>query len=181
MEHLVRALARRYEHYRAPFEDLCQEGRLGVLKAFALYDPHIGPFMTFAFRWAQGHMLHYIRDNATGILELDNTRVGRYVETRSLKYRGRITGSAAESELRVKTRSGWMDRTSVSAMLIETLRLMVSEELTAQEIAVREGVSVSAIRSRMCDLYNLWQVKGIIGAYNKAMRDGLIEPPQKKD
>ncbi len=49
---LVVAFARRYEHRGLPFDDLVQEGTLGLLRAIDLFDPHRGArFSTYAAWW----------------------------------------------------------------------------------------------------------------------------------
>jgi RNA polymerase primary sigma factor len=46
---LIRSLARRYRGYGLPFDDLVQEGSLGLLEAIQRYDPARGPdFVSFA-------------------------------------------------------------------------------------------------------------------------------------
>ena len=46
---LIRSLARRYRGYGLPFEDLVQEGALGLLEAIDRYEPARGPdFVAFA-------------------------------------------------------------------------------------------------------------------------------------
>jgi len=49
---LVVAFARRYEHRGLPFDDLVQEGTLGLLRAIDLFDPDRGArFSTYAAWW----------------------------------------------------------------------------------------------------------------------------------
>jgi RNA polymerase primary sigma factor len=58
---LIRTLARRYRGYGLPFDDLVQEGSLGLLDAIAHYDPARGsdfvPFARFRIRRAMRNAL----------------------------------------------------------------------------------------------------------------------------
>lgn len=49
---LVASIARRYRRYGVPYEDLVQEGALGLLAAVRNFDPERGvPFRAYATRW----------------------------------------------------------------------------------------------------------------------------------
>jgi RNA polymerase primary sigma factor len=49
---LVVAVARRYQHHGLPFDDLVQEGTVGLLRAVDLFDPTRGArFSTYAVWW----------------------------------------------------------------------------------------------------------------------------------
>jgi RNA polymerase sigma factor (sigma-70 family) len=63
-EPLVRLLAKEFLDYRHPsFEDICQEGRIGLLEAFERYDPTQAKFQTYARPLIRGAILHYFRGN----------------------------------------------------------------------------------------------------------------------
>ena len=50
------------------FQDLLQEGRIGLYKAYTRYDPSTGtPFKGFAFMYIKGHMMTYITNNGRTI------------------------------------------------------------------------------------------------------------------
>lgn len=55
---LVEILARRYQKYGLPYEDLFQEGYLGLAEAAGRYDPNKGAsFKTYAGFWIKKYML----------------------------------------------------------------------------------------------------------------------------
>lgn len=60
---LVESVARRFVNTGEPFEDLVQEGYLGLLNAIDLYKPDKGTkFSTYATHFIIGHIKHYLRD-----------------------------------------------------------------------------------------------------------------------
>lgn len=60
---LVYAIARRYARANEPFEDLVQEGAIGLLKAIENFDPERGMcFSTFAYPIITHQITHYLRD-----------------------------------------------------------------------------------------------------------------------
>jgi RNA polymerase primary sigma factor len=48
---LVRSIARRYRGLGVPFEDLVQEGNIGLMRAVEKFDPSRGRFSTYAAWW----------------------------------------------------------------------------------------------------------------------------------
>lgn len=47
------------------FDDLCQEGRLGVMRAHRTYDPARGKFSTYALPWIRQCMIRWLQRNST--------------------------------------------------------------------------------------------------------------------
>lgn len=67
---LVESIARRFLGSGEPFEDLAQEGYLGLLNALDLYNPDKGvKFTTYATHLIIGQIKHYLRDKGKIIKE----------------------------------------------------------------------------------------------------------------
>jgi RNA polymerase sigma-B factor len=67
---LVESVARRFAATGEPFEDLVQEGFLGLLSALDHYDPTKGvKFVTYATHFVAGSIRHYLRDRGKIIKE----------------------------------------------------------------------------------------------------------------
>ncbi|MCA9609615.1 MAG: sigma-70 family RNA polymerase sigma factor [Myxococcales bacterium] len=99
---LVRAMARRYAHFGVSFDDLVQEGMLGLLVAAERFEPERGnQFATYARWWVRWRMQRYLQANRA-IVGIPETRAIRFVRrrlrttTRALEQRGRHTVSNAE-------------------------------------------------------------------------------------
>ena len=61
--YLVQAVAKKFVGMGEPYEDLVQEGTMGLLNAVDLYDPERGiKFSTYATHLVTGHIRHYLRD-----------------------------------------------------------------------------------------------------------------------
>lgn len=64
-ENLASLLARRYAYKGIAYDDLYQEGCLGLLVAIERYDVSRGvQFATFAFYYIRGHIVQFFRSNA---------------------------------------------------------------------------------------------------------------------
>ena len=58
---MVRAIAGQYARYGVPFDDLVQEGLIGVLEARKRFDPDKGAkFTTYASYWVRKRILQYL-------------------------------------------------------------------------------------------------------------------------
>ncbi len=67
---LVESVARRYSGSSEPFEDLVQEGYIGLLNAIDLYDPNKNvKFPTYATHFIMGQIKHHLRDRGKIIKE----------------------------------------------------------------------------------------------------------------
>jgi RNA polymerase sigma-B factor len=67
---LVESIARRFVHTGEPFEDLVQEGFLGLLSALENYDPvKKVKFSTYATHFVAGAIRHFLRDRGKIIKE----------------------------------------------------------------------------------------------------------------
>jgi len=61
--YLVQAVAKKFVGMGEPYEDLVQEGTMGLLNAVDLYDAERGiKFSTYATHLVTGHIRHYLRD-----------------------------------------------------------------------------------------------------------------------
>lgn len=194
MRPLIRSLARKYANVRAPFEDLCQEGALGVLMAYRRYGGQTR-FTSFAYRWAQGKILHYLRDKSYLVrpppgrwerLELNPAGAGCVVEMDALTvwqqdalvpirrdWVEMLVSALSPPERKPRKRAMYQE----TPLRIEVLRLLTAEGLSAKQAAEKMGLSVKTIQWHTDQLYHAWGVSGLIAAYNLAMARGLIEPP----
>ncbi len=60
---MIYSIARKYS-FGNDFEDLCQVGQIGLLKALENYDPKYGSkFSSYAYTYIQGEVLKYVREN----------------------------------------------------------------------------------------------------------------------
>lgn len=64
---LALSIARKYINRGVNFEDLVQEGNLGLLRAAEQYDPKQGRFTTYATWWVRQYITRYIEDNKSDI------------------------------------------------------------------------------------------------------------------
>jgi RNA polymerase sigma-B factor len=84
--HLVHSVARRFSGLGESFDDLIQEGTIGLLNAVDLFDPDRGiKFSTYACHLITGQIQHYLRDRGrlirqpAWVQEL-NTKISRTTE-----------------------------------------------------------------------------------------------------
>lgn len=64
---LALSIARKYINRGVSFEDLVQEGNLGLIRAAEEFDPCKGRFTTYATWWVTQHITRYIEDNKSDI------------------------------------------------------------------------------------------------------------------
>lgn len=64
---LVRSIAGKYKNRRLSYEDLVQEGTMGLIHAAQKYDPEKGIFSSYAYRWIQRYLQGYLAKNAYAI------------------------------------------------------------------------------------------------------------------
>lgn len=55
--------AQRYHVADVDYDDLVQEGMIGLMEASKKYDPQKGSFISYAFPWIRGHMLDALEDS----------------------------------------------------------------------------------------------------------------------
>lgn len=77
---LVEQQARRWTHQCSEsFDDLCQAGGLGLVKAINKFNPAKGnAFSSLAVPYIRGEILHYIRDHGWGVLRIQRTVTEQY-------------------------------------------------------------------------------------------------------
>jgi RNA polymerase sigma-32 factor len=130
---LVRSLARRYEGYGVPSEDLLGEGYLALVEAARRFDPERGArFATYAAWWVRAHLRSHTLDNRR-IVGSPSTRAARRIFGRL-----RATERALTQQLgRTPTRDEVADALGVAPGDVE----MVQSSLAARDVALgaREG------------------------------------------
>ncbi|MEM6598497.1 MAG: sigma-70 family RNA polymerase sigma factor [Cyanobacteria bacterium P01_C01_bin.69] len=77
---LVQKAARRWSKLcDTPFDDLCQEGAFGLLKAIEGFDPGQGnAFSSFAMPKIHGEIQHYLRDKGWGVIRVPQQAAYEY-------------------------------------------------------------------------------------------------------
>ncbi len=102
MHRLIRAytrlavsIASRFRRYGVPFEDLVQQGNLGLMRAAEKYDPDNGArFSTYATWWVRASMQEYVMRNWSMV------RTGTNAAQKKLFFHLRRLQARAEDDLR---------------------------------------------------------------------------------
>ena len=94
----VAKVARNYKGYGLPYEDLIQEGNIGLMKAVKRFDPLVGVrFVSFAVHWVRAEIHEFV---------LRNWRIVKVATTKAQrKLFFNLRGA--------KKRLGWMSRNEV--------------------------------------------------------------------
>lgn len=90
---------RRAKLSRESFEDLEQQGQIGLIRAVEQWDPAKGPFEPFAKIKIKSELQHYLRDRGWGVVKPPR----RWIETVS---KVRKSKSSEETELQAAKRFG---------------------------------------------------------------------------
>jgi RNA polymerase sigma-B factor len=95
---LVRKEAKRWQgQCSEPFEDLFQEGCIGLLKAIDRFDPTLGnAFSSFAIPKINGAIMHYLRDRGWGLMRPPR-RVGEEYARVQRSHREMLKAGRAET------------------------------------------------------------------------------------
>lgn len=126
---LVVAMATRYRHYGLPFQDLVQEGNVGLMQAALRFDPDRDVrFSTYACWWVRSLMQDYVLRNWSIV------RTGVTASHKSLffnlrRLRARLSGLTGEDRLSQESRIQIANRLGVPARDVETME----QRLTAHD------------------------------------------------
>jgi RNA polymerase sigma-B factor len=105
---LVSSLARRYQGYGEPLDDLIQVGSIGLLKAVDRFDPGRGvKFSTYATPTVVGELKRYFRDKGWSV------RVPRRLQENALLLRD-LVGDLSQEQGRSPTIEEIVERTGLS-------------------------------------------------------------------
>lgn len=104
---LVIFFAKRYNHGKYPFEDLIQEGNIGLMRAVETYDPDKGRFTTYATQWIRQSIERYILNNCQMI------RVPVHMMEQVRKYEA-IKRNVENEEMRIPSVEEMADLMDVS-------------------------------------------------------------------
>lgn len=118
---LVVAMAARYRYYGLPFQDLVQEGNVGLMQAALRFDPARDVrFSTYASWWVRSLMQDYVLRNWSIV------RTGVTASHKSLffnlrRLRARLSGLTGENHLSGESRSLIATRLGVPLRDVETM------------------------------------------------------------
>jgi RNA polymerase sigma-32 factor len=94
---LVVSAARELSRFGVPFEDLVQEGNLGLVRAVRRFDPERGvKFSTYAYWWIRAFVLKHILD-AAHLVKLGTTQAQRKVFFRLRQEQRRLATEGIEA------------------------------------------------------------------------------------
>lgn len=96
---LVAKLASKYKHY-GKFEDIIQEGNIGLLKAIDKFDLSVGvPWSTYSAQWIKAYILRFIFNNQTMVKRGTSSEERKYY-WKLLRARAKLNaqGLSADSE-----------------------------------------------------------------------------------
>jgi RNA polymerase primary sigma factor len=131
---LVYSVARRYRGLGVPFEDLVQEGTVGLIRAVERFDPRRGVrFSTFAVWWIRRAVSDAVAD-------------GRTIRIPAQAGRGRAAVCRADNELRRQARTpsteAIAERTGLSAKRVRALREAARVTVSLDEPVGDDGASL---------------------------------------
>jgi RNA polymerase sigma-32 factor len=125
---LVTAMAKRYGHPNAPYEDLLHEGFVGLLDAATRFDPERGTrFCTYARWWVRHYMQRYVTLNRRMVTPSQTRNMRR------LRQSLRKTTRQCEQQRRGRV---------PAEQLAEVLGVSVQEVLEAQQELAQRDVAV---------------------------------------
>jgi len=151
-EPLIHKAARKYGWMasRHSYEDLVQEGRLGLFKAVQRFEPERGyKFMTLAFPCVRGAV--------QGLARRENKHPRFTTSYESLKRSGKLEDPTQEYELKMDIPDGAIKDLFISVcgdlkskraqVLCDRFGLFGHEELRSCEVAAKYGITKQAVQS----------------------------------
>jgi RNA polymerase sigma-32 factor len=94
---LVAKIASKYKHY-GKFEDIVQEGNIGLLKAIDKFDLSVGvPWSTYSAQWIKAYILRFIFNNQTIVKRGTSTEERKYY-WKLLRSRAKLNAQGLPSD-----------------------------------------------------------------------------------
>jgi len=130
-------IAREYVRYGFKFQDLIQEGNMGLLHALDKFDPRKGyRLISYAVWWIRAYIQAYVL-KSWSIVRIGTTRVQRKIVASLQKARQKIAALNASEAVNTKELAGELDVSESD--LRETVQLMQKRDVSLDAPVTRES------------------------------------------